>query len=171
MVINKKWFKKALEILSPRNVERFRPVLEKEADYLVDLLMSETQTHGSIDPFKPVQSASMNFILITCLGRQPVRSHNDPLFRELVRMLDRGMKMAGAAYSLSAYLPIFSIMDLVLRREKYMKHIVENERNVLFKRLIKEALEGEADCLLKSLYAVKDRYGLDDETIMVTVSK
>lgn len=156
--------------MAPKNVDRFSDILEREADYIVKYLIAATIANGHVDTVKPLQSASMNVVLTTCLGMR-AESVLDPLFKEVVAVTDEGMKLAGAAEDMSSFLPILSVLDILFRKERRMRNFAENKRNPLYRRLIREALASDKDCLLKSLYELKDQYNLDDDDIMVTISK
>ena len=112
----------------------------------------------------------MNVVLTTSLGKRAT-SLQDPLFKKIIHVVDTGMKWAGAAEDMSTFLPIITILDIIFRKERRMTDFIENTRNPLFRSLIKEARESNVDCLLKSLYERKEEYELDDDAILVTISK
>ncbi|KAI8150053.1 cytochrome P450 [Fennellomyces sp. T-0311] len=158
-----------LDILAPKNVDRFAPILEREADYIVKYLLDATAEENGVEVLKPLQSAAMNVVLTTALGTRAT-SAKDPLFQEIIKTVDTGMKLAGAAEDMSGFLPILSVLNVIYRKERRMEDFVVKMRNPLFRRLIKQALEGEADCFVKSLYERKEEFGLDEDGIMVTIN-
>ena len=160
-----------MDVLASKNVAKFGPILEREADFIVDHLLKETEEKGSIDVVKPLQFATMNFLFVTCLGMRAT-SVKDPLFVDVITVIDKNMKMCGVAEDTAWFLPILSVLDFILRKEVKQKAFIEEKRNPLFRRLIKESLASGEDSLTKSLYALKDETGLlDDDGIMVTISK
>ena len=112
----------------------------------------------------------MNVVLTTALGKRAT-SLQDPLFKKIIHVVDTGMKWAGAAEDMSTFLPVVAIFDVIFRKERRMNEFIETKRNPLFRGLIKEARESNVDCLLKSLYERKEQYDLDDDAILVTISK
>ncbi|KAI9493660.1 cytochrome P450 [Zychaea mexicana] len=171
---DKRWKKTrtaALDVLAPKNINKFGPILEREADFIVEHLLKTTEEKGSIDVVKPLQFATMNFLFVTCLGMRATHV-KDPLFVDVVSVIDRNMKMCGVAEDTAWFLPILSVLDFVLRKEAKQKAFIKEKRDPLFRRLIKEALESDRDSLVKSLYALKDETNLlDDDGIMVTINE
>ncbi|KAI9245377.1 cytochrome P450 [Phascolomyces articulosus] len=159
----------ALDILAPKNVDKFAPILEFESDFIVKHLLSATLANGSVEVIKPFQAAAMNVVLTTALGKRAT-SLQDPLFKKIIHTVDTGMKLAGAAEDMSTFLPIVAILDVIFRKERRMREFITTKRNPLFRGLIKEALEGDVDCLVKSLYECKEEYDLDDDAILVTIN-
>lgn len=157
----------ALDILAPKFVDKFSEVMWHEADELVSRLMSN---QDGIDPLKTFQFTSMNIILTTCLGKR-AKDMNDPLFCNVVGVVDEGMKLCGADNDMSTFLPIMDLFDVFVRKERGFRDFVEKKRNPLFRRLLKEALESDTDCLLKSMYDLKEEFELDDDNILVAMSK
>ncbi|ORZ02475.1 cytochrome P450 [Syncephalastrum racemosum] len=156
----------ALDILAPKFVDKFSEVMWHEADDLVSRLVAD---QDGLDPLKTFQFTSMNIILTTCLGKR-AKNMDDPLFRNVVAVVDEGMKLCGADNDMSTFLPIIDIFDVFVRKERGFRDFVEKKRNPLFRRLLKEALEGDSDCLLKSMYDQKDEFELDDDNILVAMN-
>ncbi|KAI9491715.1 cytochrome P450 [Zychaea mexicana] len=168
----KRWKKTrtaALDILAPKNVDKFSPILHHEADFIVKHLLSATIANGHVEVIKPFQAAAMNVVLTTSLGKRAT-SLQDPLFQDIIGIVDQGMKWAGAAEDMSTFLPILTFLDVIHRKERRMKDFIEKRRNPLFRRLIKESLEGDAHCLVKSLYECKEEFDLDEDAILVTIN-
>ncbi|KAJ8654226.1 hypothetical protein O0I10_010048 [Lichtheimia ornata] len=168
----KRWKKTrtaALEVLAPKNVERLSDVMTQEADYIVKYLLSASLANGSVDLVKPLQFSSMNVIMQASLGMR-AESPRDPLFRDMIHVIDRGMKFAGPAEDMSSFLPILSVMDVLYRKKSRLNNYIEKERTPLLKRLIKESLDSGKECLAKWLYEYKDDEDIDDYTILVTLN-
>ncbi|KAG2228137.1 hypothetical protein INT45_009183 [Circinella minor] len=171
---DKRWKKTrtaALDVLAPKNIKKFAPILERESDFIVEHLLKTTEEKGSIDVVKPLQFATMNFLFVTCLGKRAT-SVNDPMFVEVIGIIDINMKMCGVAEDTAWFLPILSLVDTVTGKEAKQKAFIRERRNPTFRRLIKEALERDEDSLVKNLYALKDENNmLDDDGIMVTINE
>lgn len=157
-------------MLAPKNVERLSDVMTQEADYIVKYLICASLANGSVDLIKPLQFSSMNVIMQASLGMR-AESPRDPLFRDMIHVIDRGMKFAGPAEDMSSFLPILSVLDILYRKKSRLNNYIEKERTPLLCRLIKESLESGKECLAKWLYEYKDDEDIDDYTILITLSK
>ncbi|KAJ8657340.1 hypothetical protein O0I10_006893 [Lichtheimia ornata] len=167
----KRWKKTrtaALDILAPKNVDKFSDLIGRESDFLIKYLTSASFANGSVSLIKPLQFFSMNVILQAALGKR-VDSPNDPEFREIVRVIDQSMKFAGVAEDISSFLPILTVLDVIYRKERKLKKFIEEVRNPLFRRLIKESLDSGEECLAKWFYEYKDEE-VDDHGILVALS-
>lgn len=158
----------ALDILAPKNVDKFSDIISRESEYLIKYLTSASFANGSVSLIKPLQFFSMNVILQASLGKR-VDSPHDPEFREIVRVIDQSMKFAGVAEDISSFLPILTVLDVVYRKERKLKRFIEEVRNPLFRRLIKESLDSGEECLAKWFYEYKDEE-VDDHGILVALS-
>ena len=157
--------------MAPKNIKKFAPILERESDFIVEHLLKTTEEKGSIDVVKPLQFATMNFLFVTCLGKRAT-SVEDPMFTDVIGIVDINMKMCGVAEDTAWFLPALSFVDTLTGKEAKQKAFIRDRRNPTFRRLIKEALERDEDNLVKNLYALKDESNLlDDDGIMVTISK
>ncbi|SAL97641.1 hypothetical protein [Absidia glauca] len=159
----------ALSVLAPQRVNEFTDVLLYEADSLVDQLIGRTNSDGQLNPITTLQAASLNVILTTAVG-QRVKSADDPLFIEIMAFVNQGMKMGGAEADLSGFLPILTFIDVLTGKKNMFRKFIDNVRDPLFTRLIKEATEGEQDCLIKSFVALQEEYELDHQDLIVVMS-
>ncbi|KAI8334327.1 cytochrome P450 [Chlamydoabsidia padenii] len=159
----------AMKVLAPQRVNELSNVLVKEANHLVNLLVTETARNGQIDPVSYLLSGSLNVILTTCLGKR-VTGIDDPLFKEITHFVKTSMKYGGAEGDLSQFLPIFNRFDFLTGKKREFVNFINNYRDPLFARLIKEACEGDADCLIKTVVALKEEYELDDTDVIVLMA-
>lgn len=170
---NKRWKNTrtaALSILAPNMVAKFSHYHKKENQELIERLIKKTEQEGSVHPMKPICMAAMNFILGTCFGRRN-ESENDPVFKQVVEMMEKGLKVAGVENDISSFLPILSFLDVLSRRGKFFENHIKNLRDPVMKGLVKGALETDQDNLLKRLNDLKETYDLDDDDLLVTASK
>ncbi|KAI8376546.1 cytochrome P450 [Radiomyces spectabilis] len=157
----------ALSILAPKRVGEFDDLIQNEADVLLESLMKATEREGGINPVKSLQAFSLNVILTTTLAKR-VTSVDDPLFKEIIHVVDEGMKRAAVDNDISTFLPLLSFMNLFSNKIKNMEDFIKNKRDPTFKRLIAEALQGEQDCFVKSFY--DSQYALTEDDILVTIN-
>jgi hypothetical protein len=85
--------------------------------------------------------------------------------------VNQGMKMGGAEADLSGFLPILTFIDVLTGKKNMFRKFIDNVRDPLFTRLIKEATEGEQDCLIKSFVALQEEYELDHQDLIVVMCK
>lgn len=159
----------ALEILSPKSVDRFTSTLQAGADRLVDTLLETGQTDG-VSPVSALHFTALNFILTLCVGTS-VKSLDDPLFLELEHVVVTLIEMAGVNNDVSGFLPVFKIYYWLTGKSKQYSHFINNIRDPLFHKLLKMAVDSEEDCLFKTVYEKKDEYGIKDDDVLVFLSK
>jgi hypothetical protein len=61
------------------------------------------------------------------------------------------MKLASLSNDLPSFLPALSIVDYFVGTQVKMKNFIYNERNPVYKKLIKEAFQKEGPNVIKSL--------------------
>ncbi|KAI8334344.1 cytochrome P450 [Chlamydoabsidia padenii] len=169
---NKKWKQArivSLKILAPQRVKELDGLVLKEADNLVNQFITDTGRHGQIDPISYLQSFSLNVILTTNFGKR-VTSIEDPLFKEIMHNVELGMKYGEAEGDLSQFLPAVKRLSFLNGKQRIFDDFITNQRDPLIKRLIKEALESDADCLVKNVVALQEEYELDEKDIIVIMS-
>lgn len=160
----------ALTVLGPKRVDAMAATIAQEADKLIDRFLSAGSRPEGVPTIKQLQFESMNVILLACLGIS-ASSLEDPLFSSVVGIVDKTVKLAGPENDISTFLPILSFMDWLVQRNKTFLSFIDGQRNPLFRRLIAEALQKEDDNLVKTLYGLKDEHSLEDDDIMVLISK
>ncbi|KAI8334328.1 cytochrome P450 [Chlamydoabsidia padenii] len=159
----------AFKVLAPQRVKDLTGLIVKEANYLINSFITDTTREGQIDPASYLQSTSLNVIMTTCLGKR-VTGIDDPLFKEVMDYVEKSMKYGEAEGDLSQYLPVVKYLDFLIGKKHLFDDLINNYRDPLFKRLIKEALESDTDCLIKTMVALKEEYGLDDTDIIVIMA-
>lgn len=160
----------ALSLLAPNMVTKFSQFQEKENQELIEMLIQKTETDGSVHPMKPICMAAMNFIFGTCFGRRS-ESEEDPVFKQVVTMMETGLKIADVENDISSFLPILSFLGILFHREKKFDKHVKTLRDPVMKHLVKGALESDHDNLIKQLHGLKETHDLDDDDLLVTASK
>ncbi|KAI9322776.1 cytochrome P450 [Dichotomocladium elegans] len=159
-----------LEILAPKNVHNFEHLIYHELTSIVDYMINETHEMGSVKVVKPMQFATMNVILQTVLAKR-AESPKDPLFVRTMRIIDEGMKMAGAAEDISTFIPAFKLFDVLFQKERKHKDLIENKRNPHFRSIIKDSIDSGKECLLKSLVDYQEKANeVDEDMILVTIN-
>ncbi|CAO3645249.1 unnamed protein product [Cunninghamella blakesleeana] len=158
----------ALTFLAPRKVDAFTDLIVSEADYSIKRLLEQSEKLGQFNPMDCFYCTSLNVTLGASFGKHV--SADDPLFKTVVDVVNECLNLSGAANDMSGFLPILSFLDVIFRKERYLKHFVENIRNPVYRKLMKEALENDKDSFYKQFYALKDEYELDEEDLLVSMS-
>ncbi|KAI9268823.1 cytochrome P450 [Phascolomyces articulosus] len=143
----------ALQILGPKNREKFERLHIPEADALIDDLLAETAKNGSVNIAYPLHFMSMNVILSTCFGKR-AESIDDPLFKEVYHIMDDTSKIM--ATEINSFLPIMTVLDILFRKEQKMRKFIDERRDPCFQRLLEEAIDNGVDCFATSLLEMED---------------
>lgn len=151
-------------MLSPKSVDRFKEILDFEADVLIERLEETNKRDTYFNPYEELQLCSLNIITTTCLARR-FENTNDPIFRKINKFLHGSMIYAGVAGDVGSFIPSLSWLDVVTRKEKEMVDFVKNYRDDVYTKLVNDALDGDAECLVKNLYQMMDDQAQDDEEI------
>lgn len=85
--------------------------------------------------------------------------------------VETSLKYGEAEGDLSQFMPIFRYLDVLIGKRRILADFINNYRDPLFKRLIKEACASDTDCMIKSFIALKEEYELDDKDIIVIMCK
>ncbi|KAI9262141.1 cytochrome P450 [Phascolomyces articulosus] len=162
--------KAVLTVLAPKMVDKFRDVIEREVDYLVDNLASNSDPIKGLNPVKYLQLASLNLILTTMFGKR-AKTIDDELFTHLVKYVEDSVAYGSPANDIGTFVPAMKFLDLFTGSKKRL----EGERLLSlransFKKLIMEAKNSSEKSFIKTLYEIKDEHDLDDDDIMVTMS-
>jgi hypothetical protein len=128
-----------------------------------------SERDGSVNPYYDLQLCSMNFILQTCFATR-LESTNEFLFQEMIQYMDRGVIYGSIAYDLGSYISGLSWLDSMIRKEKEMQDFVSRYRDKPFEHWINHALNGDADCLIKTAYTMIEHLDLDEDDILVFMS-
>lgn len=158
-----------VSVLAPPMVDKFMPMLEKEADYLIERLVADP---NGIDPRQALQVMTMNAVLLTCFGVRAT-SVDDPLFQEIANYVDESLAVGGLQGDVTEFLPILKFFDKFGQRTKKRKVQLAllEKRNAIFERLIKQALDSKKDCFVRHFYNILEEHELDDRDVVVTMSK
>ncbi|ORY96170.1 cytochrome P450 [Syncephalastrum racemosum] len=156
----------ALDILSPRSVDKFTPILQGGADRLIDTLLETSQVDG-VNPVSALHFTAVNFMLNVCVGAGAT-STDDPLFLEVEHVVVTLLEMGGVNHDVSGFLPIFKIYYWLTGKNKQYSNVISNIRDPLFHKLLKMAVESEQDCLFKTVCEKRHEYGIEnDDDILV----
>ncbi|KAI8327318.1 cytochrome P450 [Blakeslea trispora] len=151
-----------LNILSPKSVDGFDDLLQREANHLVDTLIQKSEQFGQVDPAEFIRCSSVNIILATAFGIPGVHSPEDPLYKEIVNIIETSLWFANVIADPS----VFS-----LSFQRKMIDFKENVMHPLLAKLIKQARESETDSLIKKLDLIKDEHDIDEQNIRVLMSE
>ncbi|CAO3645439.1 unnamed protein product [Cunninghamella blakesleeana] len=169
---NKRW-KKAraavLNVLSPRKVEEFNDIIVREADRLLETLLKDTEKLGSVDPSDYLNVTTVNIILQTSYGMDPI-SMDDDIYKEMKKTVSDSIQLSTTASDITTLLPFLSFLNTFSKKKNVYKKFIEEVHHPFYQRLIDGALKKEKDNFTKKLIALKNEYGLDDESIVVICS-
>ncbi|KAI8333092.1 cytochrome P450 [Chlamydoabsidia padenii] len=180
---NKNWKKSrtaVLSVLAPNRVKQFTNLLAYEADTMVEQLVERSLLNGQLDPLKTINAGALNVILTVVFGKR-VYSTDDPFLKELMAYIEPTLKYAGIEGSLSQYDPAFSLLDSLFGKKRIFENFILNVRDPLFRRLIREAMASDKDCLAKDfvgqdfseldlIVMLSDLVAAGTDTISVTLS-
>jgi hypothetical protein len=161
--------KEVYSILSPKNVSLYNDFIESEASALVEHLVDETQREGSVDPRKNIVLNTMNVICHVSVGKK-FESTEDPIYKQIMFMVEQGLYFTGFAFDLPNFFPFLSIFYKNFGIEKQMSDFIDNVRDPLMTKLIREAkINKDAPNIIRS---IEEEFGLDDEEQnMILLSK
>ncbi|KAF1806535.1 cytochrome P450 [Mucor lusitanicus] len=158
----------ALSVLAPKMIEKnYMQSIRKESSDFVNRLIHTTETKGSVDPLRYLELFTLNVIFNSGFGRR-FDNVDDPEFRSLAHMVEYTMKLASLDNDLPNFLPALSIVDYFIGTQVKMKNFINNERNPVYSKLIKEAFHKEGPNVVKSLG--ENGFVLDDEEMLVFMS-
>lgn len=156
--------------MNPNSVDKFGQVLEAEVDSLMDRLGDIADQGALLDPFEQLQLTSLNIVLTVLAGvRYP--NTDDPTFVAINRFIYRAMIYAGVAGDLGSFLPGMGLLDCLTGTEKKLRDLIENERDPIYKKIIKEAQESEKDSLIKDLTQMMEEGVIDKDDLIVMTGK
>ncbi|KAG1453542.1 hypothetical protein G6F46_007306 [Rhizopus delemar] len=161
--------KAVTSILSPGSVDKFSDVLEIEIECLIDRFAKYSQAEETIDPFKEIQLSAMNVPLKLALATR-FETTDNPTFKKLHKAIDKGMVYGGPAGDISSYLPSLAWTDTFTGMEKKMRDFIHHYRDLIYGKLISDALKSEQHSLVKDLYQMKEEGLIDEDDITVFMS-
>lgn len=108
----------------------------------------------------------MNLIFKVAFSKK-FPSVEDPDFVLISTMTKKAMSLAGIAHDLPNFLPILTILDYCTGAHTLMKDFIEKERDPIYKRLIKDALQMDGMNFVKAL----QEFDFDEEEKTVIMCK
>lgn len=160
-----------LNILSPKSVAGFDRVLQREADNCVNHLLEQTELHGDVNPLSFMRCSSLNVILAAGFGISGVSSPEDPMYKEIIEIVELGLHYTSVLGDFSSYFPILSFLDVIFRKERKMRAFLDDLSRPMFRKLIQAARDSDQDSLVKKLDLIKEEFEIDEKNIIVIMSK
>ncbi|KAI9282732.1 cytochrome P450 [Sporodiniella umbellata] len=146
--------KAALATLRPAAIDKYSEVLEFEIEDFMKRIAEIEKKGEAFDPCRELQLTSMNVIL-TVLCAKRFTNTEDPTYRSILSVVERGVFYGGIAGDLGSYLPSLSWIGSLFGIQKSLKNLL-NDRDTHYEKLIKDALESDKDCIAKELYKLKE---------------
>ncbi|RCI06100.1 hypothetical protein CU098_013289 [Rhizopus stolonifer] len=160
-----------LDVLSPKSVDGFHELLQGEAEHLVNTLIEQTERFGKVDPITFVRCSSVNIILAAAFGISGVKSADDPLYKQIIYIMETGLEFANVVNDPGSFFPILSFLDIFFRRERVMRKYRDTTVFPLLVKLVQAARESKNNSLVKKLDLIKEEFGLDEQNILVLMSE
>ncbi|KAI7867272.1 cytochrome P450 [Spinellus fusiger] len=171
---NKKKLKEARlavnAFLEPKSVDQIGDRIQAETSYLVDRLIKNGSTNEGVDPLHDTTFFSLNVILRICFGTR-MNSIEDPTFDNIVDIVQLTLLYADMKENIDTYLPALGFIRYLKGRDKRQKDFINNLRNPVFRKLIKEAIEKDEDCVVKIMKNSEKKDMYDEDDILMVVSE
>ncbi|KAI9020073.1 cytochrome P450 [Phycomyces nitens] len=158
----------ALSILSPKFVDRFTAVIENMADDTLRVLKNKSDEDGAVWPMPILKLGTFSAITRSLFGKT-AESLGEETFRTIAFLGEEVIRLAGPENDIDSFFPQFSWLTKLSSEKKAMDNVVTN-RDRIYRKLIKDAVEGDVDCLAKNAYALKDEYNLSDMDLIIIMS-
>lgn len=137
--------------LSPKLVDtEYMSLIEEEATKLVDRLIAYSEAENGVNPNKHLHLNSLNIVFTVGFGKR-YACIEDPQFFHLSECIERTMSLGSLENDLASFIPAYSIVDYFAGSETVMRNFIENERNPIYRELMKEGLTREGPNVVKSL--------------------
>jgi hypothetical protein len=137
--------------LSPKLVDtEYMKLIEEEATKLVDRLIAYSEAENGVNPNKHLHLNSLNIVFTVGFGKR-YTCIEDPQFSHLSECIERTMLLGSLENDLANFIPAYSIVDYFAGSETIMRNFIENERNPIYRELMKEGLKKESPNVVKSL--------------------
>ncbi|KAI9492561.1 cytochrome P450 [Zychaea mexicana] len=129
-----------------------------------------TIENGHVNLLESLQVSTLNVVMQTLFAKRAT-SLNDPLARTIIDLTRMSINLSAPDQDLPTFLPGISALlgPRFKSNEKEMHEFVYDKRGPVYWRLIREALESDADSFVKSLYEVKDENELEDDDILLFI--
>ncbi|KAI7873258.1 cytochrome P450 [Mucor mucedo] len=153
-------------IIAPKVVDaHYLESIKTEAIALAERFIKYSRLENGVDPTKHLHLNSMNLIFKVGFGKV-FSSVEDPDFISISAMIKKTASLAGMTHDLPNFLPIFTVVDYCTGARATMKNFIEKERDPIYNRLIKEALESDGTNFVKAL----QEFDFDEENQLVLMS-
>ncbi|KAI8886334.1 cytochrome P450 [Backusella circina FSU 941] len=156
-----------LSVLSPKAVEQYIKWIEKESHNSAQRLIDATKKDGGVNPISYLKLSALNVISHVTIGKN-FSSIEDPLFKDIVSLIETSMAFSGPDKNISSFLPIFTPIDILGGYDKKMQAYIEDVRDPLLKRLIDEAVVEEGPNIFKKFR--EEGFSLDSENQAVLLN-
>ncbi|KAI9010803.1 cytochrome P450 [Phycomyces nitens] len=158
----------AISILSPKYVERFSKVLETIIEKAIDQLESETEKDGSVSPMHHLKVVTFSAMLRSLLGRS-AEFLDAKVLDDIIKTTEVMFTYSGPEGDIDSFVPQLAWINRLSRHREEAEAIICHRDN-LYKKLIQDALEGDKNCLLNQMHALRDEYELDETDLLVMTS-
>ncbi|KAI9493335.1 cytochrome P450 [Zychaea mexicana] len=153
--------------LSPLAVSQNTGFIKSEATRLVTELMSATSNDDGVDPLRPFRRASVNYVFQTVFGTS-IETDDDPRLQSALEFTDQTNMLIGTHKDIDGFLPFMSLINkLAGRKKSKMLSDFLSKRDPFLRGLIRQALEGDKECMMKTLYSQQDALELKDTDLWV----
>ncbi|OAD76813.1 CYP5206 protein [Phycomyces blakesleeanus NRRL 1555(-)] len=159
----------AMRILSHQNVDQCIEEFEFTAETTLAQMMEATEREGSVDPSIYLKLGAYNTLIKAIFGRN-ISSINDPVFKDLLQVTQNVLQCSSPHRDIKSLFPRLAWLECLIGNNKKKEKIVSS-RDELYGRLLKEALDGDADCLAKEIYLLKEEQELEEKDLIVMLSK
>ncbi|KAI7867264.1 cytochrome P450 [Spinellus fusiger] len=171
--IDKKKFKESRSassiFLAPKIIDQLGDSIQFETTHLIDQLMSHRKNDG-VDPFHDLTFRSLNVMTRVCFGTR-FESTNDPIFISFLEIIYLTMLYLGVDENIDTYLPALGFISYLKGRDRKRQDFINNLRNPVFRKMIKEAIEKDEDCVVKRMRNIEDKSLYDDDDILMVVAE
>ncbi|KAI7866128.1 cytochrome P450 [Spinellus fusiger] len=162
-------YSKVNGIMAPKAVDQMGDAMQFETSHLIDQLIKNGSTNEGVDPFNNIALQSLNVILRICLGTR-MDSIEDPNFQNIVDIVQLTLLYGGVDENIDAYIPALSFISYLKGTSNRNRDFIDNLRNPVLERMIKQAIERNEDCLVKIMRDSLKNTVYDNKDILVLIS-
>ncbi|CAO3614680.1 unnamed protein product [Cunninghamella blakesleeana] len=145
------------------------PLIEYEVDDFIERIIKKTHQDSSVDPFWDLKLMCINTFMTVAFAKR-LNSINDYFFKDGEAILKESFPLIGVNGDPASFLSLFKWFPFLAKSTAYIKKVIQH-RNQFFDHMIQHGLhETYAHNLVKEIYLVKNKYGFDDDDILVTIS-
>jgi hypothetical protein len=146
-------------------------VLCRESERCANDLIDKTVSEDDVNPLPHIQLYAINVMLSVVYGTDALKTPEDPLFKKMLHIVETTLRLLNPTEDISAFLPVLSFMDVLLKKESKMKDFWENESLPVTVQLIQESRKSDHDSLAKKIDSLKDDLELDEQNLRAILSK